>query len=211
MNVRSPKAVALQVLGYACLSQGRPDEALTAQQECLRIGDEIGDQRAIALGLEGVAAVLGLGAPPPDATRSAQLLGAAEALRTRCAMPLPDGDSKPLAAPIHDVQSALGPLAYEAARVAGHLLPLRDAISSGLTAELAPADRRLGPAGAVRLTRREHEIAELVADGLTNAAIAARLGIARRTADTHVSNVLRKLGAPSRTAVGPVLRRSTYT
>ncbi|MGJ3558561.1 response regulator transcription factor [Streptomyces sp. INA 01156] len=51
------------------------------------------------------------------------------------------------------------------------------------------------------LTRRESEIAELVALGLTNKQIAAKLVIAQRTADAHVQNILTKLGFNSRTQV----------
>lgn len=44
------------------------------------------------------------------------------------------------------------------------------------------------------LSRREGEIAQLIAEGLTNAEIAARLFIATRTAETHVQHILNKLG-----------------
>ncbi|MFD5247140.1 ATP-binding protein [Amycolatopsis sp. NPDC058340] len=48
------------------------------------------------------------------------------------------------------------------------------------------------------LTPREHEVAELVARGLTNRQIAGQLGIAPRTADTHIGHILTKLGFASR-------------
>jgi DNA-binding CsgD family transcriptional regulator len=49
------------------------------------------------------------------------------------------------------------------------------------------------------LSEREREVLELVAEGHANKEIARRLGISERTARTHVSNVLRKLGVDSRT------------
>lgn len=55
------------------------------------------------------------------------------------------------------------------------------------------------PAGVPELTRRESQVAELVAEGLTNKAIAARLTIAQRTAENHVERILDKLGFTSRT------------
>ncbi len=49
------------------------------------------------------------------------------------------------------------------------------------------------------LTPREQEVLQLVAQGLANKQIAARLGITERTVKLHVSNILGKLGATNRT------------
>ncbi|MFC5241950.1 ATP-binding protein [Streptomyces atrovirens] len=54
----------------------------------------------------------------------------------------------------------------------------------------------LGP-----LTPREREVADLIAEGLTNRQIAERLVISKRTADTHVEHILTKLGVTSRVQV----------
>ena len=50
-----------------------------------------------------------------------------------------------------------------------------------------------------RLTRREAEVLDAVAERLTNAQIARRLNVSERTVESHVSSLLRKLGAHSRT------------
>jgi DNA-binding NarL/FixJ family response regulator len=52
---------------------------------------------------------------------------------------------------------------------------------------------------AAELTSRELEVLALVGDGRANKEIATELGISERTARTHVSNILRKLGLGSRT------------
>lgn len=52
---------------------------------------------------------------------------------------------------------------------------------------------------AATLTPRELEVITLVAEGRTNREIGRRLGVAERTARTHVSNILTKLGLASRT------------
>ncbi len=52
-----------------------------------------------------------------------------------------------------------------------------------------------------RLTARELEVAELVAEGLTNHAIAGRLAVAPRTAEAHVENIRRKLQVRSRAQI----------
>jgi NarL family two-component system response regulator LiaR len=55
------------------------------------------------------------------------------------------------------------------------------------------------PAIGHDLTEREHEIIKLLAEGLSNPEIAERLFVSRSTVKFHVSNVLSKLGAESRT------------
>ena len=57
-----------------------------------------------------------------------------------------------------------------------------------------PATRR-NPAG---LSNRELEVLALLAEGLSNAGIAAQLSISKKTVDHHVSALLGKLGAASR-------------
>ena len=49
------------------------------------------------------------------------------------------------------------------------------------------------------LTMRELEVLELLYQGLRNADIAGRLGISGRTVETHVSNIISKMGARGRT------------
>jgi DNA-binding NarL/FixJ family response regulator len=71
--------------------------------------------------------------------------------------------------------------------------------------ELIAVQRRLGigpgASGPDALTAREREVAALVAESLSNAALAERLYISPRTAAVHVSNILAKLGMSSRTEI----------
>jgi pimeloyl-ACP methyl ester carboxylesterase/DNA-binding CsgD family transcriptional regulator len=58
------------------------------------------------------------------------------------------------------------------------------------------------------LSRRERQVAKLVADGLTNREIAARLVVSERTAEYHVEQIRNKLGFHSRREVGAWIRKS---
>ena len=72
------------------------------------------------------------------------------------------------------------------------------AVARRLMASLRPNESAArDPFG--ELSEREREILKLIADGHANKEIARRLVISERTARTHVSNILRKLGLSSRT------------
>jgi DNA-binding NarL/FixJ family response regulator len=75
-------------------------------------------------------------------------------------------------------------------------LQLDPAVARQLTASLrSPPSEDL----ARKLTSRELEVLRLLGEGEANKAIGAALGISERTARTHVSNILAKLGLSSRT------------
>ena len=93
-------------------------------------------------------------------------------------------------------RSEAAALAVSAAAAAGRLgmLPLlRDARDLGAALD--------GSSSAGPLTRREREIAGLIARGLTNRQIAAALHISERTAENHVQHILAKLGLHTRTQI----------
>ena len=96
-------------------------------------------------------------------------------------------DDRPAAASAFEVWTRIG-YGPGATRMAAFLAPERHAASR-------------------RLTAREEEIAALIAEGLTNAQIAERLGISPVTAAHHVSSILDKLGVGSRTQVAVIWSR----
>ncbi|SHI01518.1 ATP-binding protein [Streptomyces sp. 3214.6] len=65
----------------------------------------------------------------------------------------------------------------------------------------AEAEAEARELASERLTRREAQVAELVAEGLANQQIADRLVIARRTAEGHVERILSKLGFSNRSQI----------
>jgi two-component system NarL family response regulator len=63
-----------------------------------------------------------------------------------------------------------------------------------------------GTARSVRLTRREHQVIDLIAEGMSNKAIAHDLRISRHTVKSHVRNILEKLALHSRLQVAVYAR-----
>jgi DNA-binding CsgD family transcriptional regulator len=77
-------------------------------------------------------------------------------------------------------------------QVSATTVAIRDGRILHLLTRAAPGrDRALG------LTRRQHEVLDLMAQGLQAKAIAERLGVTRTTVRTHIRAILREFGAHS--------------
>jgi non-specific serine/threonine protein kinase len=100
---------------------------------------------------------------------------------------------------VAQVRARLGDRAFEAAWQRGAEPPTSDAVDIALERSAVPAPR--AAADDSGLTKREREVAALIAEGLSNREIAARLVVAQRTAEGHVENILSKLGFTSRAQV----------
>jgi ATP/maltotriose-dependent transcriptional regulator MalT len=172
---------------------GAVDEARTAVQVHWADDDSIG----VAEGVEKLAWAAAADGQPD---RAARLLGALDRIWRTVGAPLfglrhllPYREQC-----VARSRSLLGDQAFEAAAAQGTRLPLDAVVAYALEAPAAPSPGGDGPA---RLTRREREVAELVARGLSNKEIASNLVIAQRTAETHVEHVLTKLGFTSRAQI----------
>ena len=102
---------------------------------------------------------------------------------------------------VEHTRAELGEESYARSFREGADLSFDEAVSLALgrrRSEGVDGDGAAAPVSAVRLTKRETEIAGLVADGLTNREIAERLFMSQRTAEGHVARILRKLGFTTR-------------
>jgi len=135
------------------------------------------------------------------AAQAADLLGAATAARNSIPATLPQPLAGYRAAAVSRARSALGETSFTARLVKAQAMPPARAVAAALgeqaqTVKLASA--RSDPA---RLTAREREVAALIAEGLSNPDIAARLVISPRTAETHVQHIMVKLGLTARAQI----------
>lgn len=102
---------------------------------------------------------------------------------------LKDAEADELAAAIRSAAGGEVPLDPAVAGIVARRMR-----NGGRSADPGSDEQRIGD-----LTTRERDVLARVARGLPNRAIAAELGITERTARTHVSNILAKLGLASRT------------
>ncbi|WP_353369789.1 LuxR C-terminal-related transcriptional regulator [Mycobacterium sp.] len=195
------RANALMALGLDAWRRGDPVHAVELQRSALEIKLGLDDQLSTALGLDALA--WGVGALGQH-KRAAHLLGTAEVLwdstGSSLATLLPDlvcEHDKSVAA----ARAALGDQAYAAEFRRGRQMPLAQVLDQAEHTRRSTRSGQADAGGADALTSREEEIAGLLAQGLSNKAIAQSLVIAQRTAETHVANVLVKLGLTSRSQV----------
>jgi predicted ATPase/DNA-binding CsgD family transcriptional regulator len=203
-------AYSLGRIGQVALLRGEYAAARAPLAEALGILHEFGDRWQLASALDYTAQLLiGLGRP----AAGLRLAGAAQRVRDDIGAAVPEPDRERHDAPLAAARAATGALGDDAWR-AGRRLTLSEAVEAALAAsaaavaaaeagETAPpvAPPQSDAGGPGRLTRREREVAALIARGLTNRAIAATLGISERTVDTHVERILGKLGARRRAQI----------
>ncbi|GAB2663850.1 LuxR C-terminal-related transcriptional regulator [Prescottella soli] len=145
---------------------------------------------------------------------AAVLMGAADALFTATGSPLETFFNL---VGYHDActrsaRDALGDRGFDSALERGRGLSLDESIARALGEQPSEELPASAPDGARALTPRETEIAELVATGMTNKAIAERLVISQRTVEGHVEHIREKLGFTSRTQIVTwVIRRDEDT
>ncbi|MBB5158942.1 ATP-binding protein [Saccharopolyspora phatthalungensis] len=190
---------AMWLVGVAAWADGNITEAGHYQEEYLRFSQEQGlNPLAAARSLEVLAWV---SAKQRQYQRAATLLGAAGALfrdvgTSFRAFKHLVGFHQTCA---QETREALADTVFEDTVERG-----RNLTYEGMLAYVLGEKRpEPAPAGQVTalLTRREREVADLVAQGHSNKEIAAALVISLRTAETHVENILRKLGFTSRSQV----------
>ena len=198
-------AFALRSLALVALRQGDYERAVASYTECLDLCKEARMPGVVTECLEGLARVA---SAREEYQRAARLFGAADASFAVLGGQLPlwfdQSDHDRRAA---FTRAELGEAAFVAARAEGRAMSLEQAVEYALESTKA-AQAKGKEKGKLRkdtaadlLTAREREVAALVAHGMTNRQIAAKLVVTERTAETHVQNILNKLGFTSRAQI----------
>jgi non-specific serine/threonine protein kinase len=196
---------ALWGLGLVRWRTGALAEAEQLQREALNLIRRVDDRSGIALGIHALA---WLAAAHGDWHRAARLAGAAEATWRS----IPARSPEPLRPFIDECtrqgSEALGVAHWQAEYDRGGSLEREAALALALR-EAPPATPPQRDDS--KLTRRQREVAQLVAQGLTDREVAARLSISIRTAESHVEQILARLGFRSRAQVAAWVAASGET
>jgi predicted ATPase/DNA-binding CsgD family transcriptional regulator len=198
-------AIVASNLGAVALYQNDIGRARDLLIQALRAGKPAAFKQIRAMCLVAVsrlAAILG------QSEEAARLSGAAEGVQTALGgtflLPATRTEhERSMAA----VRRTLGEAAFNAATAEGQAMTLEQALEHAMSVVSSPptpvSDKRptVDAASHGPLTRREREVAILIAQGLSNRAIASRLFISERTAETHVQHIFTKLGLEARTQI----------
>lgn len=189
---------AMDLLGLAAWLRGDTADARTFLRDSLRHGSELGDQFGLAVALEFLAWIA---TTDGHLKHAARLFGASHRLWESQGSYLGSFDS--LVEWHHELleraRQGLGTKWFDEGFEAGQRMSPANLVM------LALGEGKPKPLKQDRdetsLTKRERQVAEFVAQGMSNKEIAKTLVISVRTVDSHVENTMRKLGFNSRAQI----------
>jgi predicted ATPase/DNA-binding CsgD family transcriptional regulator len=214
-------AYARSGLGYVSHEKRDETTALTYFLGALRLRRDLGDRRGAVECLEGLATVAtAFGRPAQAAT----LFAASAQARQEMGIPLRPVDQERHAGALAAVKAKLSKSAFDTAAMEGTsagidaivtmvLDPAWRADAATIKAKIVTTDETSDAeadsvrAGAEAITPRELAVLQLLVRDLTNAEIADELYISVRTVESHVANILSKLGVTSRAKAKTVALR----
>jgi len=188
-------------LALACVTRAEGDP-VTAEQIGHRALGTLAEAGLVLQQVEALELLAGLAVEQGSPAEAARLLAAATTARTDLEFPVAPAQEARRAADLDLVRAALSADELAAAETEGSAMTLAEASSY---AARGRGPRRRPATGWHSLTPTEAEVVALVAEGLTNPQIAAKLFISAETAKTHVSHLLTKLGAANRTELATLV------
>jgi len=190
----------LDFLARAYCLRGDREKAEALAREAAVYKHAVDDRNGLTMVLETLA---WMSAQRGRHERAAVLLGCAQRVRDSASLTLIELYRQQHEQSVSIATHGLGQKAFDAAFARGRAMTV-DVGVAFVEEQKAPA-RPAPPVKAApeaELTCRQLEIARLVADDLTNRQIAAQLFLSERTVETHITNILNKLGLSSRIQIG---------
>jgi DNA-binding CsgD family transcriptional regulator len=200
----------LTKLGNLACRGGDAGQAATYYAEALPLHREHGDRPDTAETLIGLGVVA---AERGNAEQATRLFGGAVALGEAAGYALHPPIRAWLDTALAGLRAKLGIARFDAAWDAGQALSIEQAVAEGLAIAAEPsgpamrAPFSLASTVAFELSPREREVLRLVSQRLTDKEIGEVLSISHRTAMTHVTHILGKLGVSSRREAAAVAAR----
>jgi len=186
------RVLALATRTRVAIAQNDPEQAERDAREALTLAANLKGYLVISDVLESLAALaVGAGAD----REAARLFGAAQALRGRTGYVRFKIYDAAHDTSVATLREAMGDKEFEDAWSEGEALSTDEAIAY---AQRGRGERKRPSTGWESLTPAELNVVRLVAEGLPNKDIAARLFLSARTVQAHLSHVYSKLGVASR-------------
>jgi non-specific serine/threonine protein kinase len=182
-------------LAYVALSQRQTARAESRFRDALDAFGRLGDPRGVADCVIGLACVRAAQRRPTEAAR---LFGAGDAALARLGSAVWPSNRADYQHWLRIVRGALGEEAWRAEYTTGGLLGPEGVLETTGSSDAATNRTSRPNDAATQLTRREREVAQLAAQGLSNRRIAEALVIAEKTAANHLQSALEKLDVHSR-------------
>ena len=179
-------------LALAQLGWGKLEQADVRCADALRTALGLKWKHGVAMSLQVSGAIAG---SREQASRACRIWGAGEALRAEIGATLSPFEQSYYRPFIEAVRTRMDGGAFEEAWAVGEAMPLEEAVGYALSKEREP---ERPPTRSSGLTRREREVAFLVARGLTNRRVAQELTVSEHTVENHVAHILKKLNLHSR-------------
>jgi non-specific serine/threonine protein kinase len=193
-------SLPLRYLARLALERGDFARAAALQRESLIRLQEPEERWFLSQAFDDLAVIA---AAEGHHRRAARLLGASEALREAIGAPVHPSLRGIYERTVAAAREGLGAAVFAAGWAEGRALSLAAAIVEALAEDATGSAPIAAPETALPatpLTRREREVLRLLAAGHTDRESGAILFISPRTVETHVTNILNKLGLPSRLA-----------
>jgi len=199
----SSKAYALWSVGIHQWQAGLYDSATATLRESVRLFMTMNDLTGISFGVQALSWCAAFASPDAAAAR---LMGASQAVWRTSGAKVDETNAYGMfdQRSAQRIRQAVGEAELDPAFAEGAAYSFEQAVTLALGEQDSSGWQgrgRRSTASTGVLTRREHEIANLLAEGLTNKDIATRLVISLRTVESHVDHILSKLGMTSRAQV----------